>query len=392
MTCTDRWTAVRDQMAVVQTKAATLNTKSTKAQIDAVKAAIAGEMTAQSAFETAGCVVKLPPVPTAGTLLQSAGLVYDGSFTVPSGFAYGGTAISLNPIRSSLFIVSGQLAAEITIPAIGDRATFLQPLANLAEGATVGASDERIGGTLVVDGELWFTKYVYYDGNGEQTLSHFRRPLDLSVTGQVKGPFRVGPLGAGFYSGYMAPVPAALQAALGGPVLTGNCCLNIISRTSFGPAAFAIDLAQWNAVPLVYYPGDHPSLGPWNGVSPFFGGSDRITGLVIPEGFASVLFIGRHGTTFCYGGPECNDPTDPYQGVHGYPYESSIWAYAASDLANVRAGTVAPWDVQPYTRWALPELNGSVVNGAAYDPATQRIYVVQHKGDGDNPRIHVWRI
>src|SRR5678815_2077400 len=390
MTCPDRWATVRAQMDVVRTKAAALTTKSNRAQLDAVRTAIASEIAAQQDFEAA-CVLP-PPAPTSN-LLQPEHISYLGSFTLPGGFEYGGTAISVH--QGSLFIVSGLSAAEVTIPGIGEPATIVQPLASLSEGAAVG-TDVRIGGTLVVNGELWFTQYVYYDADGTQMLSHFRRPIDLSQTGQVQGPFRVGPLGAGFYSGYLAAVPASLQAVLGGPVLTGNCCLNIISRTSFGPAAFALDLppslGALSAYDLVYYPSDHPTLGPWNGVSEYFGGSDRITGLVVPDGFASVLFFGRHGTTFCYGGPECSDPTDPYQGVHGYPYESSVWAYRASDLADVRQGLRPPYEVFPYARWVLPELAGSLVNGAAYDPTTQRIYVSRHKGDGDNPRIHVYQV
>src|SRR5678816_2574833 len=130
MTCPDRWAAVRAQMDVVRTKAATLTTKSTRAQLDAVRTAIASEIAAQQDFETA-CVLP-PPAPSSG-LLQPEHISYLGSFTVPAGFEYGGTAISVH--QGSLFIVSGLSAAEVTIPGIGEPATILQPLANLAEGA-----------------------------------------------------------------------------------------------------------------------------------------------------------------------------------------------------------------------------------------------------------------
>src|SRR5678815_143845 len=157
MTCPDRWATVRAQMDVVRTKAAALTTKSNRAQLDAVRTAIASEIAAQQDFETA-CVLPTP-APSSG-LLQPEHIAYLGSFTVPAGFEYGGTAISVH--RGSLFIVSDLSAAEVTIPGIGERATLVQSLSSLAEGAAVGG-DVRIGGTLVVNEELWFTQYVYYD-------------------------------------------------------------------------------------------------------------------------------------------------------------------------------------------------------------------------------------
>jgi hypothetical protein len=339
------------------------------------------------------------PAPSAGTwpLVDIVNLVHEGWFSAPDGFDYQGTALGFNPAKNSLFIASGASLGEISIPALGGRSTLLQSLTDPAEGASIGASDTRIGGTLVRDGQLYFTKYIYYDATASQTQSLFVRPLDLSATGQVHGPYQVGPLETGFYSGYMTSVPAGLQSPLGGPVLTGNCCLNIITRTSFGPAAFAIDpptaIVQQNAAPLGYYPSDHPTLGPWNAANQYYGGSDSVTGVVVPEGFGSVLFFGQHGTTFCYGdGATCNDPVNPYQGVHGYPYLSYVWAYRVSDLADVRAGLKAPWDVLPYGTWTLTELNGSRLGGVAYDAATKRIFVSQTVGDGPRPLIHVYTV
>lgn len=325
------------------------------------------------------------------TLVQATNLTYRGSFTVPDVFAYGGGALGLNPVNHSLWLSVGQSLGEISIPALGERALLIQAPTDPAEGMHVGATDERIGGTLSLYGQLSFTKYIYYDADSVQRQSHFLRSSDLGAV-SVLGPYAVGPLNPGFYSGYLASVPWNLQGLLGAPALTGNCCLNIITRTSFGPAAFAFDPETFTTQPLVYYPQDHPTLGPWSGASAYFGGSDRITGLVVPDGFESVLFFGRHGTTFCYGtGADCGDPTDPYQGVHGYPYLSQVWAYDANQLAAVRLGTIAPWDVRPSAVWTLKELNGSLIGGAAYDPLGL-IYVSQLKGDGDRPRIYVYEV
>jgi hypothetical protein len=224
----------------------------------------------------------------------------------------------------------------------------------------------------------------------------------------------------------------------------------VISRTSYGPALFTIDPTALGAVdplpakPLVYYPGSHPLLEAgvtpcldaavckpivdgWSGNSSLFNGTTEIRGVVFPPGTRSVLFFGRQGGfgqspglpgggDFCYGpgtsdpsltgqlDPKdplfidvfCYDPEDSNKGVHGYPYQYYVWAYDANDLAMVAAGKADPWSVRPYAVWplALPfPTNGSThIGGAAYDPATGRIFVSQTYGDNTVPVIHVFTI
>ncbi len=204
---------------------------------------------------------------------------------------------------------------------------------------------------------------------------------------------RAGPLNAGFYSGYMALVDPAWVARFKGPALTGNACLNIITRTSFGPSVASFDPAAiGNAVELVGYPEGHTTLGPYSAASKYYGGSDQIFGMVMPFGPGSVLFFGRHGTTYCYGeAPLCVDPTSPYKGPHGYPYRTVCWLYDAAELALVAAGSKQPWDITPYDMIDVPGMNANaVIGGAAYDPATGRIYLSELRGNGTLPRIHVY--
>ena len=218
------------------------------------------------------CVVALPTdASPQGTprLVQSASLVKLGTFTLPAGlpgdgFEFGGTALSINPANNSLFVVGHdwhQLMAEVTIPPLGGTAVVLQALHDPSEGRSVGAGDTKIGGSLVYQGQLWFTRYIYYDGDASQTMSHFSRPLSLSTSGQLTGPQTIGTLGAGFVSGYLGRIPVEWQSALGGTVLTGNCCLSIISRTSYGPAVSAWTPGQSSAVPLVVLHRRPPDAG-----------------------------------------------------------------------------------------------------------------------------------
>ena len=368
-------------------------------------------------------------------LLHQSDLQYLGAFRVPQGssdqtsFGYGGTAPAYNSANNSLFLVGHdwyQLTAEVTIPTPVNStslsalktATILQPFADATNGLLnqTGGTQNKIGGQLVYGGRLYGTVYIYYDAADVQVLSHWVRPSTGLTAGTAQGLFQVGAIGAGFVSGYMAPIPAEWQASFGGPALTGNCCLSIIGRTSFGPAVSVFDPADLGVknpvptTPVLYYDGAHPTLGPWNGswngTTEVFnsttnsGGNGRV-GLVFPEGTRSVLFFAQQGIgTFCYGsggasGGDCYDPDYSWKGNHAYPYTYAVWAYDANDLLAVKNGQKQPWQPVPYAVWtfSLPFGTG-YLNGAAWDPATRRIYLSQGHADGigANPVIHVFQV
>jgi hypothetical protein len=394
-------------------------------------------------------------------LLQEADLVYLGAFRVPqedygspqySGFNFGGTALTYNPTNDSLFLVGHnwyQLTAEISIPAIVNStvlddlntATVLQPFADVTEGnrsnlgdggTAVDTSGEPLGGFLVQDDLLIGTAFGYYDAGNVVRLSHFTSTLDLAAVGDFHGMFAVGSAPAipnpAFVDGYMGLVPPEWQASFGGPALTGNCCLSIISRTSLGPAVSVFAPAGLGTVdpvpaaPLVGYPIDHPTLGTYGDQSSsvLFNGSMGIHGVVFPQATRSVLFFGKRGTgTFCYGEgvsdpaldltncdpayPDvlcCYDPANASKGGHSYPYVYLALAYDALDLLAVKDGQKQPWEIVPYAEWqlALPFAQEYAdILGAAYDPATQRIYLTQDGGDlpgccGHLPVVHVYQV
>jgi hypothetical protein len=357
--------------------------------------------------------------------LQLSNLVYQGAFRLPSGqfggssFSYGGTALAYNPANNSLFMVGhdwNQMVAEVRIPQIINSsqisnlatATVLQSFADATEGkkSTVDNDTIKIGGLMVYSGQLYGTAYAYYDADASQVRSHFISSLNLATQGDARGMYQVGTMGAGFVSGYMTAIPAEWQASLGGPALTGQCCLSIISRTSSGPGVFAFnpsDLGVKNpvpATPLVYYPLNHP-LAAGDTQNPYFNLSTEVTGVVFPAGARSVLFIGRHGTgPYCYGtggssGGDCYDPSDSSKGTHAYPYVHQIWAYDVQDLVAVKNGQKQGWDVRPYGVWTLnlPFATSSKrLKGATYDPQTRRLFISQYNADGDKPVIHVFTI
>ena len=364
----------------------------------------------------------------------ASNLTYLGSFRVPNhdgsgsqnnSFAYGGTALSYYPARNSLFYGGHdwyQELGEIEIPqtlSSSSTATVLQHL-NDATGGRMNDVDEgtvKLGGSLVYNGRLIVTAYSYYDADGNQSRSHFVA-ANLSTAGAgVSGPFAVtGAANPRSKAGYMGIIPEEWRALLGGPALTGNCCLSIISASSAGPSITVFDpddVGVVTPVPgatLLFYPLGNATTQSGTTQNQIFVQSDVIAGVAFPPGTRSVLFFGRHGTgAYCYGpgtsnpslagqpsgeGDDwCYDPAQSSKGTHAYPYRHQVWAYDANDLLEVRSGTREPWDVTPYAVWPLNEMDasgGAGIRGAAFDPETGRVFITE--AYGEDPVVHVYRV
>lgn len=377
--------------------------------------------------------------PTQLRRLTNDNLKYEGAFRLPAttvngdSFSFGGGQLAFHAEHDSLFVGTRSGAvAEVTIPTpvitttITELASarYLQPFFDPAEGhiKDVAADGAALSGLLVYRDHLYGTGLIYYDANNTQAVSHFSRSLDLSER-SVKGMVRVGQPGkTGFVAGYMAAVPPEWQSRLGGPAVTGQCCIAIISRSSWGPAAFVFDPDDVtanrtaSAEPLLYYTGEHPTLGAWDASSPTYGGSTQVGGLALIAGTRTALFVGRNGTgALCYGngtgnralidtrgsdGAEyCFDPTNSDKGQHAYPYHYQLWAYDLGELAEVRAGRRHPWDIKPYGVWPIefPIAEPAVrIGGVSYDAAGQRLFVAQLLVDQDGyssrALIHVFHI
>lgn len=380
--------------------------------------------------------------PSTLPLIQFADLAYVGAFRLPKeftngdSFSHGGAPIAFNPGRNSLFVASrkGNLA-EVSIPGLvssGDVtklqfASFVQAFYEPTEGAISQIpGDKNVTGLLVMGERLYGSASVYYDANNDQKVSHFARSATLSTPG-VAGMKQVWTDNrTGFVSGYMSTVPAEWQQKLGGPAVTGQCCIPIAWRTSWGPSAFAFNppdiytAAKVPASPLLYYADAHPTLGEWQGNNPVYSAATEITGMVFVAGTRTALYIGRTGTgAFCYGeglsDPQdprigqqvaaapgetyCYDPANAAKGQHGYPYNYQIWAYDMNELAAVKTGAKNPWDVRPYGVWpfTLPFAASQVrIGGIGYDPSRQIIYISQLYADQDTyenrPIIHALRV
>lgn len=364
----------------------------------------------------------LPPV--SAPLVQPADLAYAGAFRLPPGesdrqsFDYGLTAMAYSPSRNTLLAVGHdwfQLVSEIDVPEPGisaaaaglPAATFRSPFADVLRGqiGKIGEGSAKIGGLLPWGEALIVSAYLYYDAGATQMRSHFRSSPDRRGDAGLSGPFQVGKDGAGFVSGYMTPIPEEWRAALGGPALTGQCCLSIISRTSYGPSVSVFDPAQVGTrrpVPsrmVLGYPASHPTLGACEQQSTMFNCTTAMGGVVFPGRTRSVLFFGRQGIgPYCYGtggvNGECRDPVAEEKGGHAYPYVFQVWAYDAMDLAAAASGRKRPWDIRPYRTWTLDlplSAEFRQLTAVAWDESRRRIFLAANHRGGER-LIHVFSL
>jgi hypothetical protein len=423
----------------------------------------------------------------ADKLLQFTDLTYLGAFKVPSGdlggpqfhgLSYGGDAIAYNPANNSLFIVGhtqDQLVAEISIPTLVNTdtlanlntATVLQNLADITEGNRLNlASDQsavstdgvKIGGLIIYGGNLIGSAYGYFDNGPYCVRSHFTSGLTLATTDDFAGMSALGPVPsvvpqAGHVAGQMTVVPPAWRTALGGPVLTGQGGLSILTRTSAGPAMFSFDpddlstATAATASALIDYPTGHETIGDFSTSGTLYAMGTQLAGMVFPAGSRSVIVHGRHGVgPACYGSGTtveaedgrtatsnpntcmgtplegsnvcCYDPSNTDHGAHSYPYQYFAWAYDADDLARVKAGgrivdnpssnlvdgvsasstdTYKPWHIKPYATWnyTFPiaiASEGAFGGASAYDETNKRLYIVQKFADSNRPIIHAYSV
>jgi hypothetical protein len=363
---------------------------------------------------------------------------YVGGFRLPStmsndeDYSFGGRQLAFNPATNSLYVGNRRgRVAEVSIPGLVNStnpeampfASYLQPFADPTEGrlSELGSDGVAVDGLMVYGNRLYGTAFVYYDANNTQRKSHYSRSLRLNEA-SFQGWSSVWQADkTGFVSGAMTTVPGEWQSLLGGPAITGQCCIPIVTRTSWGPAAFAFNPAQVGqasvpATPLLYYTGDHSTLGSWDSSNPTYGATISMGGMVIIPGTRTALYFGTNGVgPNCYGNgtPDpsldgvigtdgekyCYDPTSGDKGSHAYPYRYQIWAYDLNDFAEVRAGTRAPWSVVPYGVWPFDLPTAATIwklGGVGYDAATQTIYLSQLQADKDGysyrPIIHALRV
>jgi hypothetical protein len=358
-------------------------------------------------------------------LVQQEDIEYLGAFLFPvapagpSRFGYGGKAPAYykdSAGRETLF-VEGHVwypgyFAQVQIPALVKatsttalkRATLLQSFSDITDGALGGRSGDRMGASLIYKGRIISQSYVYYDADVSQEKFIGASGFNLATPNDFTGFFAPSGINPGKLGTYSTVIPPEWRTSLGGPALSGACCLSIISRTNSGPGVSVFDpdhVGVENPVPfkeILGYPLEHPvKFGTQNGActsqNGVFNCTTTITAAAFPENRSSVLFFGAHGE-----GPVCykDDGPESCRGTGGYnapPYRAKVWAYDANDLLKVKNGTKKPWEISPYAIWTQNfsfNKDGVSISGGTYDPETRRLFLVE--SNGEDPIVHVLKI
>lgn len=215
-----------------------------------------------------------PSVTISGTknpeLVYQDNLVWEGCFSVNQ--IASGRTLAFNSAGDgglgSLYIVGGPASSnqnvwEISIPTPSKTTVGVQNANTLQNGTdalegqrfTSGIDSQKIvGGMQVYGGKLILTCHGDYDTKSAAGW-FWERPLNLSTTGQIRGPFfLVDPSGINnprYYGGSIAKVPTSLQAKLGGPLVAGLSAQSIVSNTSDGPTYASFDAAGFAAADAV---------------------------------------------------------------------------------------------------------------------------------------------
>ncbi len=116
---------------------------------------------------------------------------------------------------------------------------------------------------------------------------------------------------------------------------------------------------------------------------------------------AAVVFVGTKGVGECwYGDPNgpCIDCEE--RGWWSSKFKGQFVFYSPSDLAAVAEGSMQTYEPQPYATMDIDQYLYTIksdqqkhhLGAAAYDNINFLFYVVEFRGDGDKPLIHVWNI
>jgi hypothetical protein len=329
---------------------------------------------------------------------------YLGAFRLPAAdgpdpFSFAGLiAVDRASGRLSMGTRDGQVAALIRPPELVNGPLNTLPIAALEATWTVAESfptGAALSGFLVDNGVIApVTASMFYDANNTQRVGHYVHNAWRTVLDDHR---------QGFVAGYMCWVPERWRAELG-DILTGQACINIITRTSHGPAAFGVRLADFDTpgvVPareLLYYDHAHQTLGEYR--------SALIAGCAIIGD--ELIFAGRFGTgPFCYGigtrnadehdqilagERRCYDLESNDKGGHSYPYRYQLWKYQIADLL----AATNPWDCIPIIE-PLPALLPGVTRLIGCASHGDTLYLSQYNAEntprvGGYPVVHAFQM
>lgn len=365
-------------------------------------------------------------------LIDISALQYLGGFRLPSDLfgadelsthSFSPGPIAFNPTNKSLFTVSHdrhQGIGEFRIPSIVNSddpndfamASVLQNFTTFHEdGGTLTGIDNyfRITGMTLANDKLVVNYINWYDAAGRETDTSvvFQNPKNLASS-NIVGPFQLR--GAAHAAGWLTPIPSEWKGMLDGDHIAGHSHGSIVSRLSVGPPAHVLNVSDLTngaagavATTAVL---DFSLSKPLHDTRVYNLETDSVNdilynenkqnklwtiisgasyGFIVPDtgtymtlgyagGFESGLGykITQTDGNLC-GGPCSFDPADNY---------NYYWLWKVTDMVNVKNGLLEAHELRPYAHGQLDTRGNSArLKGAAYDPATQRLYVSLQRGD-----------
>ena len=419
-------------------------------------AAPAESVSSGTAAAEAAAPAAAPPEPKT-TRLQPADLVYRGAFRLPgasggSDWTWCGDAMAYRPdgdpdgagdgYPGSLFGFGHDhqhFVSEIGIPA--PVVSKAKALAELPTAKTLQPfADVRAG--HFTDYEIPRASLAYLPPQGDQTSPKlyfaFGQHMHETFKGptvcwceptlaqpKTAGPWRVGAFTEYVTSDYMFPLPKAWADAHVGGLRLACGRFRDGGQGSMGPVVIAFapwrqgnpppQGAQLKAVTLLMYSSVYEEPDQRHTVRDYHH-SDDWAGAAWLEGGpkAAVVFVGTKGRGKCWYGfangvvwPE----EGPWPPVPPYPNDQRGWwstefvrqmlFYDPADLAKVAAGTMKPYEPQPYATMDLDPVLFSIkgkqqtqkVMACAADMDRGRLYVFERNADEDDRAlVHVWEV
>jgi hypothetical protein len=190
-----------------------------------------------------------------GDLIAIDDLSYAGAFRVSSetfgasSTNYSVGALAYNAEKNSVFIAGhsqDKAIAEFAIPTLGTSTTMtdlpevpqpLQPFSTIFDRVANPGAIDTITGMYVVDGQLMVNAENRQDASGPAEDTTLVIADADALDGAISDFYQLP--GGAIAGGYISPVPAQWQDALGGTALTGWASnYGIVSRYSIGPSMF----------------------------------------------------------------------------------------------------------------------------------------------------------
>lgn len=350
----------------------------------------------------------------------------DDSDDTPPMTMYAGKQVIFAGSQAGRMMMTGiyqDAIAEITIPTLSTStninslnvATMNQAYRYADSIRSEHASAPRIMGGLVHDGAVILGGADAYDNFGNpRNYMVINNAANLAGSTQ-RGMYEI--TGGRHSVGWLTPIPAEFQAALGATHLCGHGGhLSILNTTTAGISMYAIDAddiiaasttgQSVTATPLIDYSEPSPMGGPW-GEGEIWNPLAICGGYFFVPGTRTVMAVGQtwYGPTYdprpmnqqvLYKSPgvvDENGESDRYAGYFSYyinNYRNGYWLFDVDDLIAVKDGVMEIDEVLPYEWGFLDEspfcerdYGGGLFNGAFYDESTNRLYISVEGGAAD---------